>query len=214
MFTFTDVSYKNILEIPKLKIPSGKITCIVGESGGGKTTLIKLLNHLLSCDTGEIWYKEKNIKDLDPIKLRRKVVMLPQNPVIFPGNIQDNLLIGLHFSDKPPAAPEKLLQVLKAVKLKKDLAAETSKLSGGEKQRLALARILLMEPEVLILDEPSSALDENTESFIMDKVVNFIRTKKKTLIMVTHSLKLARTYGDIIVTIDKGKVLKVEEEVK
>ncbi|PKM79616.1 MAG: ABC transporter ATP-binding protein [Firmicutes bacterium HGW-Firmicutes-13] len=210
MFTFKKVGYKNILDIPELEIPSGKTICIVGESGGGKTTLIKLLNHLISCDTGEICYKGKNLKDLDPIELRREVVMLSQNPVIFPGTIKDNLLMGLQFSEKPFVSDEELLRVLQTVKLNKNLSAEASEMSGGEKQRLALARIILMDPEVLILDEPSSALDEDTENFIIDKVVSFIRAKKKTLIMVTHSRNLARTYGDITVTIDKGKVLKVE----
>ena len=79
-------------------------------------------------------------------------------------------------------------------------------LSGGEKQRVSLARILLLEPNILLLDEPSSALDEKTEKLIIETVVDYIENKNGTLIMVTHSTKIAKEYGDEIVTINHGKI--------
>lgn len=211
MFVLNDVTFKNILNIEKLEIPRNKISCIVGESGSGKTTLLKLLNHLISCEGGEIWYQGKNLKEIDPVLLRREVVMLSQVPLIFPGTLKDNLLIGLEFSEKKPVEDKQLLDLLKSVKLDKDLSANVSEFSGGEKQRLALCRIILMEPEVYLLDEPASALDDETEELIIEQMVSFTREKNKTLVMVTHSKRIARTYGEFIVTLDKGKIIQVEE---
>ena len=214
MFLLSDVTFKNIISIEKLRIPRNKITCIVGESGSGKTTLLKLLNHLISCDSGEIWYQGKNLKEIDPVLLRREVVMLSQAPLIFPGTLKDNLLIGLDFSEKKPVEDKELFELLKSVKLDKDLSANVSEFSGGEKQRLALCRIMLMEPEVFLLDEPSSALDDETEELIIEKMVSFTKKKNKTLVMVTHSKRIAQTYGELTVTMDKGKIIQVEEAVK
>lgn len=211
MFLLSYVTFKNIINIEKLRIPRNKITCIVGESGSGKTTLLKLLNHLISCDGGEIYYQGKNLKELDPVLLRREVVMLSQVPLIFPGTLKDNLLIGLEYSERIPVEDKELLELLKSVKLGKSLSANASDLSGGEKQRLALSRIILMEPEVYLLDEPSSALDDETEEIIIEKMVSFTRKRNKTMVMVTHSKRIARTYGELIVTMDKGKIIQVEE---
>ncbi len=211
MFVLKNVVFKHILQIEQLRIPQRKITCIVGESGSGKTTLLKLLNHMISSDSGDVFYQGKNLQNLDPIQLRREVVMLSQVPLIFPGTVLDNLIIGLEFSEKPPVPEEELRHLLKSVKLGKDLSDNALELSGGEKQRLALCRILLMEPEVFLLDEPSSALDDETEEMIIEQMVSFTKKKKKTLVMVTHSKRIARSYGEFIVTMDQGKINQVEE---
>jgi putative ABC transport system ATP-binding protein len=87
IFSLKNVKYMDILNIEKLDIFQNKITCIIGESGSGKTTLLRLLNNLVSCDSGDILFMGKNINDIDPIDLRRKVVMLPQIPAIFDGNM-------------------------------------------------------------------------------------------------------------------------------
>lgn len=206
MFTLENITYKNILTVSQLTIHEKEITCIVGESGSGKTTLLRLLNHLISPDQGSITFRGDNLLTMDPTGLRRRVVMLPQTPVIFQGTVQDNLAIGLKFSEKPSPSESALMKVLQQVKLDKALSENAENLSGGEKQRLALGRILLMEPEVLLLDEPSSALDDETESLIMNTFVNYAKDMAKTLIMVTHSKALAKDFGDRILQVKGGKV--------
>lgn len=206
MFSLRDVRYKDILKIDELEIEGGKVTSIVGESGSGKTTLLRLLNKLISCDSGEVKYRGENIESVDSVELRRDVVMLPQIPSIFPGNVRDNLQIGLKFSEKPEADDSVLLSVLEIVSLKKSLDEPSENLSGGEKQRLALGRVILLEPEVLLLDEPSSALDEETERIIIGKLVEYTKEQKKTLVMVTHSKKIAKNYSDNIVEIRNGRI--------
>ncbi|MEW5920499.1 MAG: ATP-binding cassette domain-containing protein [Bacillota bacterium] len=215
MFTFKNVRYRNILGIEDLTIPAFQTTCIVGESGSGKTTLLKLLNNLLTCDQGEIFYKGKDIARLDPVRLRREVVMLPQTPLIFPGTVKDNLLAGLYFAEKPLVEGDLLIAMLDRMRLKKDLAHNAAELSGGEKQRLAICRIMLMEPEVFLLDEPTSALDDSTEEMAIEKLIEFARQKNKTLVMITHSKNIARQYGELIITLREGKISGIEEaEVK
>ncbi len=211
MFYLKNVRFKNILNINELAIEAGKITCIVGESGSGKTTLLKLFNHLINYEQGQINYRGEDLKELDAIALRREVILVPQNPVIFPGTVRDNLQIGLLFSKKEPASDERLLEEIHRLGLYKQLDDQTDTFSGGEKQRLALARVILMDPEVLLLDEPTSALDDNTVDKVMDRILDYVKSRGKTLVMVTHSRQLAQMAGHIIITLDNGSVSGIEE---
>ncbi|MDQ0255280.1 putative ABC transport system ATP-binding protein [Evansella vedderi] len=211
MFQLNEVQVGNILFINKLHIPDKRITCIMGESGGGKSTLIKLLNNFIPYDHGKITYNGEDLQLIDPILLRRNVVMVSQVPVMFEGTVQDNLLIGLTFSEKSTPKVEKLQKILSIVCLPKELDVDAEELSGGEKQRLSLARALLMEPEVYIFDEPTSALDEELEDKVMGNIIEEIKRREKTLIMVTHSKKLAATFGEVIVHLKGGKITKVRE---
>ena len=217
MYQLNKVKYKHILDIENLHIPGQQITCILGESGSGKTTLLRLLNKLISCDKGEIRYMGESMKAINAIELRRKVVMLPQSPAIFTGTIRDNLLIGLNFSEKPSVSDDKLLEILDLSHLSRGRAQRPSptifldedaeKLSGGEKQRLALGRVILMEPDAFLLDEPSSSLDEDTEETIINNLVHLTKEKNKTLIMVTHSRKIANQFADNIIELKDGKII-------
>ena len=212
MFRLEGVKYRDILDIHALTIPKNKVTCVVGESGSGKTTLLRLFNKMISCTEGEIYYNNNAISTADSIELRREIVMLPQTPTIFTGTVRDNLLIGLKFSEKPSINDERLTEILKMVHLNKSLEENAENLSGGEKQRLALGRVILMEPTVLLLDEPSSALDENTENIIIEQLVHYTRQNGKSLIMVTHSRKIAQTYSDTIIEIRDGKIVDQKVE--
>jgi len=211
MFDLKNVRFKNILNIKELALEAGKITCIVGESGSGKTTLLKVLNHLINFEQGQINYRGKDLKELDAITLRREVILVPQNPVIFPGTLRDNLQIGLLFSKKEPASDERLLEEIHKLGLYKQLDDQTETFSGGEKQRLALARVILMDPEVLLLDEPTSALDDNTVDKVMGRILDYVKSRGKTLVMVTHSRQLAQMAGEKIITLEDGSVAGIEE---
>ncbi|HDX9710449.1 TPA: ABC transporter ATP-binding protein [Bacillus cereus] len=207
MFILKDVIYKDILHIPYLQIQKEKITCIIGESesGSGKSTLLRMLNDLQSPTSGTIEYNGKLISDYHPIQLRRDVVMLGQTPPIFDGAVKDNLLMGLRLSEKPFPNDDALRSALQTVSLDKQLEDNTSSLSGGEKQRLAFARIVLMDPPVYLLDEPTSALDSDTERRIMKQFTELARKKKKTVIFITHSQQLPEEIADDIIEISKTK---------
>ncbi|PLV57531.1 ATP-binding cassette domain-containing protein [Thermotoga sp. SG1] len=206
MFLLKNVKHKNILEIEELYIPEKMITVITGESGSGKTTLLKILNKMITPDRGEIFFKGESLEKIDSVDLRRKVVMLPQFPVVFPGDVRENLIAGLRFSEKKRPSDERLREILEFVMLKKSLNDDPEKFSGGEKQRLALARVLLMDPDVFLLDEPTSSLDKETGIEIIKRVVDFVRKRNKTLIMVTHDPEL-RKFADRLIEMKDGRVL-------
>lgn len=205
-FYLRKVRYKEILRIDEVEIPHGKVTCIVGPSGTGKTTLLKMLNRMVTPDEGEVFYRGKDIKEIDSVELRRRVVMLPQIPVVFEGDLRENLVIGCRFAEKPLPGDDALKEALAMVKLDKEFPADTAKMSGGEKQRLALARVLLTNPETLLLDEPSASLDQETERLVFDTVTGYARAKEKTLIMVSHSPKMSENYADLIIKVAGGGI--------
>lgn len=206
MFQFKEVKYKEILDLPDLYINSG-ITVLLGASGSGKSTILKMLNKMISPTQGIILYQGKNLKDLSSIEHRRNVTMLSQNPTMFEGNIRDNLTIGLEFQGKEIPDELELAEILKQVQLKKELSESVLNLSGGEKQRLALGRLLLLDPQVYLLDEPSSALDDNTEEIIIQMITEHVKKRDKSAIMVTHSKNIAEKYADEILQIGHGRVL-------
>lgn len=205
MFEILNLKFKKILDIPHLTIDK-PITCIVGSSGSGKTTLLRMLNRLNAPDTGIIVYNGQDIAAMDAVNLRRKVVMLGQTPVIYSGSIEDNLQIGLQFSQKPPASSSAMKEALIKVELAKELTDNCRTLSGGEKQRLCLARVMLMDADVYLLDEPSAALDKETEHLIIDNVTKLVMEKNKQLVMVTHSEQLAPIFPNSLIRIENGQV--------
>lgn len=206
MFQLMNVKVDGILHIDELSIPANQITCIVGPSGSGKSTLLRLLNSLSSPDHGEILFKNKSISSMDPLQLRRSVVMVSQAPVIFDGTIEDNLQIGRTFSEKEPASEEDMNYLLELFSLGKLLDEEAEHLSGGEKQRLSWARAMLLDPEVFLLDEPTSALDEETARTVLLRFRDYVREKSKTVIMITHSQELADQVAENMIDMSRYSV--------
>jgi putative ABC transport system ATP-binding protein len=196
MFRLENVSFYSILDSINMEFAEEKVTCITGKSGAGKSTILKFLNKMLIPTEGRIFYKERPLESIDSVELRRQAVMLQQDPVLFDGSIEENLQIGLKFSKRAPAPPERLKEALQIVLLEKALSDSSEKLSGGEKQRLALARVLLMNPSVYLLDEPTSALDRGTEEAVMERVIQSVKERNGTVIMVTHSESVADRFGE------------------
>lgn len=207
-FTLKHVVYKDILAIEQLAIAAGEITCIVGESGSGKTTLLRLLNKLVNACAGDIYYREKSLVDYDAITLRRQVVMLSQSPIVFDGNLRDNLTIGLKFAQHKMVDDDVLMSLLQALKLDKALDQSVDKLSGGEKQRLTLGRVMLLNPDVFLMDEPTAALDDDTALSMITYVVDHVKEHNKTLVIVTHDKQIATRFGNQIFELNNGRVVK------
>ena len=205
LFEFYDVKFKDIVDIKGLGIKEG-LTAIVGSSGSGKTTILRMLNKMISPTEGRIMYKGKNLKDIPSVKHRREVMMLSQSPVIYEGSIKDNLEIAFGFQERKKPQAEEMVRILEKVHLRKELSAPANTLSGGEKQRLALGRLMLLDPDVYLLDEPSAALDSDTEDIIIQMVSDFARDKGKSVIMVTHSKAIANKYGEFLIEVDGGGV--------
>ncbi|MFP4372414.1 MAG: ABC transporter ATP-binding protein [Halanaerobium sp.] len=207
MFKLENIKFKDIINVEKAELEENIVTAILGSSGGGKTTFLRLLNNMITADQGKISYKDKDIEQYDPVQLRREVVMLPQDPKIFKGSIKDNFKITEEIADNEISKNINYEELLQKVSLPQNLDDNADNLSGGEKQRLALARVMLLEPEVLLLDEPSSSLDKKTEEKIIKMVVDYVRENDRTLIMVTHSPDIAEKFADRIINIESGKIV-------
>jgi len=207
MFKLKDVKFKNILNVEDIELEEKMITAILGSSGGGKTTFLKLLNNMITADQGIIKYKGEEIENYDPVKLRREVVMLPQDPKIFKGTIKENFELTEEIAGNKASKKLNYNELLNKVSLTQNIDDFADNLSGGEKQRLALARVMLLEPKVLLLDEPSSSLDKITEEKIINMVVDYAKENNRTLIMVTHSPEIAKKFADKIINIENGEIV-------
>lgn len=209
MFKLKDIKFKNILDIENLEIHENVVTIVKGESGSGKSTMLKLLNNIISPDSGVVMYNGVDVNDINPITLRREVIMQSQFPNIFPGNVRENLNIIFTLRGEEGLDDEKLLKAMEIVNLKKDLTDDAQNLSGGEKTRLSIARLFLVEPEVFLLDEPGASLDSKTEEILMNNVIAQIKKRNKTLIFISHSDN-PEMIADEIITMKSGKVVSHE----
>ncbi|SDB55763.1 putative ABC transport system ATP-binding protein [Desulfonatronum thiosulfatophilum] len=207
LFEFLDVKYLDVLDLPDLRIDEGRITALVGASGSGKTTVLRMLNKMISPTSGRILFQGRDLAQEDSVTHRRNVVMLSQTPALFGLTVRDNLLAGLRFQDREEPDEQSLTQILEQVRLAKPLQEAADKLSGGERQRLALGRVLLMKPRVYLLDEPSSALDEETAQLIFEMLTSHARADGSTIVMVTHSKAAARNHADVIIEMSGGTCL-------
>ncbi|MCM3672783.1 ATP-binding cassette domain-containing protein [Peribacillus simplex] len=205
IFRLENIRYKGILKIEDLKISACMVTCLTGESGAGKTSLLRLLNRMDDPDSGSIYYRDQLLDKFNPIELRRKVTMLSQSPFTLPGTIEENLQIGLELTEREKKDKAELVKALETVQLQKSLDEGAENLSGGEKQRLALARLLLLKPEVYLLDEPTSALDEEAELTVMSRFLEEVKRERGTVIMITHSKQLAEICSEKRIVLKKAK---------
>lgn len=204
MFKIENLIVNKVLDIKELEL-NASIISIEGQSGSGKSTLLRQLNNLDSPQSGTIYYQDEPLMKIDPMTLRKKVIMVPQDPVVFDGTIRDNLLLGLQLSCEDDVPDSSLNQMLKMFWLDdKELDTSASDLSGGEKQRMALSRVLLMKKaEVFLLDEPSSSLDDDTTNHILDEFINRAKEQKQQIIMVTHDKRVSERYADQKINMDE-----------
>ncbi len=208
MFELKNVKFKDILNIDHLLIDDSGLTMIIGPSGSGKSTLIKMLDNIISPDSGEILYKSDDINTYKAHELRRKVIMQSQFPAIFEGNVRDNLNVARKFSKLADLDDEKLNELLGIVLLDKKLDDNPKDFSGGEKTRLSIARVLAMDSEVYLFDEPTSSLDDDTECNLIENVIKYLKEKNKKIIMVSHSEKLFSLANQIIKVENKTARIK------
>lgn len=202
MFQLKNIIAKDIFTIENLTIKED-ITAIIGQSGSGKSTLLRLLNNLDDATSGMILFNDKNLMDYSPQFLRKKIVMVPQSTVIFDGSIRENLLIGLKLSKQKLVEDQTLSDMLNTFLIDKTLETSASELSGGEQQRLTLARVLLMtEAEVFLLDEPTSDLDDKTTEHVMEELISIAKKNHQKVIMITHNKQVAEKYSNKVINMD------------
>ena len=182
---------RRVLDEITASIPAAGITVVSGPSGAGKTTLLRLCNRLEVPDAGTVSYRGQHLEELDPLVLRRRVGMVFQRPTAFPGSVADNLAVA-----HPDASTEELGTALQQVALDPALLDQEARtLSGGELQRMCLARTLVTRPETLLLDEPTSALDAQPKQ-VFEITTRELAARGITIIWVTHDDAQAARVAD------------------
>jgi putative ABC transport system ATP-binding protein len=208
LFELRDVSLiragRPVLDSISADVPPGA-TAIVGPSGSGKSNLLRLLNRLADPDAGTISYRDRPLAEYDPLALRREVSLVPQLPALLPGSVESNLLYAAGLAGKR-LDPERCLYL---AGLAPEFAErDVAKLSVGEQQRAMLARSLAQEPAVLLLDEPTAALDHAARDAIEATLAQLRRKLDISIVLVSHDPEQARRLGDWVVRLEGGRAIE------
>lgn len=188
------------------EISTGERVAIFGPSGAGKSTLIRLLNRLDEPSTGTVYLEGQDYRQIPPRKLRRRLGMVMQLPNLFPGSVAENIRFG------PTAQGEnldeaRLKDLLSGVDLEGFADRDVGKLSGGEAQRVNLARTLANKPEVLLLDEPTSSLDQTARREVEETILSVLDSGEVTCILVSHDRAQVQRLADRVLMLEGGKLI-------
>lgn len=187
-----------------VEIPASGVTAIIGPSGAGKSTLLRLGNRLEIPARGRVTYRGDDVADLDPLRLRREVGMVFQRPTPFAGTVRENLHVA-----EQGATEDALAEVLSQAELSADLLDRpATELSGGEAQRVCLARTLLTRPGTLLMDEPTSSLDPGARLALEQLAVGLAR-RGTSVVWVSHDLAQVRRIAERVVVMLDGTVAHV-----
>jgi osmoprotectant transport system ATP-binding protein len=195
-----------------LNINKGEFITVIGSSGCGKTTVLKMINGLNTPDKGEIFISGKNIKNENIIELRRKIGYSIQGTSLFPHmTIEKNIsyvpdLINKKNKDEIKESVSKLIKVVGLEESILDRYPE--QLSGGQQQRVGIARALAAQPDILLMDEPFGAVDEITRKQLQDEIIRIHKELGVTIIFITHDIKEALKLGTRVLVMDKGEIVQ------
>ena len=192
---------ETVLDIADLSIEENRVTVITGPNGSGKTTLLKILSGLLLPELGEIFFEGTVLLN----RRKRKILLgnstyVHQTPYIFSGSVKRNVTMGMKGENKCKG-------LLEAFDLAKYRNSRASKLSGGEKQKIALARAAGMERNILLLDEPLAHIDSESK-VVIEKILKAMSAEGKTLIIATHDHNFASDMADKIIYMENGKIVR------
>ncbi len=210
-FNYENDAGKTILDRVDLRIPKGHVIALVGESGGGKSSLIKLVQRLYDPTSGRITWDGVDLRDISVRSLRKQIALVTQETVLFNESIRYNISYG-----KPDASDAELAEAARVAfaaefidelpqKFDTFIGERGILLSGGQRQRLAIARAVLLDAPVLILDEATSALDAESERLVQKALANLMRNK--TSIVIAHRLSTVRR-ADLIVVMERGRIIE------
>lgn len=214
---FDHVDYKiddtKILKDINHGFNQGEITTLVGPSGAGKTTLIRLCNGLISPTKGRIYIHDQPIDEYNPVDLRKKVGMVMQGVTMLKGTVRENLAIPLKLQDKT-LTDEEASRLLDMVGLPASfLDKNSNSLSGGQKRRISIARSLVNRPSVLLLDEITSSLDTVSQQEVESLIKRINEEYKTTIVWITHNLRQALNIGDYSWVMMDGEVIETGKSV-
>ena len=210
-------SYKDklVLRDVSLTVEDNEFIVIIGSSGCGKTTLLKLINKLLPLDRGKIIINGHSIREIQGTMLRRKIGYVLQDGGLFPHlTVKENLELVLKIGDMPEEKrTDRVFELMDMVNMDPKIYCNSypCQLSGGQRQRIGVARAFALDPDLILMDEPFSALDPLTREELQDEIVKLQKEYKKTVIFVTHDMDEAIKCADKICVIEDGQVAQFDQ---
>jgi len=201
------VKDKVLVEDATFEVQTGEVLAIVGPSGSGKSSLLRLLNRLDEPTSGTVFVEGIDYRQISPRDLRRKLGMVNQRPYLFPGTVEDNLRFG-PLQRGESLSQDSVDQLLARVGLKGYASRNVANLSGGEAQRVSVARTLANSPLVLLLDEPTSALDETSKLEVESSIQRVIREQGITCVLVTHDTAQAARLAERALLLESGRIVR------
>jgi len=196
---------KIVLDIKEFMFQSGKIYGIIGPNGAGKSTMLKIIAQLEDKNRGNIFIDNKNVDK----EIMMKMTYLTQKPYLFNTSVFNNIAYPLKFRKYNKVdIKKKVNDIMEAFKITHLSEQSALSLSGGEGQKVALARALVFEPELLLLDEPTSAIDPNSTEHIEKIIIKSNRENNTTILFVTHNVAQAKRVCDDVIFIDEGSIVE------
>ena len=203
-----EVDGDRILDRVSLAVASGETVAVVGPSGAGKSSLLRLLDRLDEPTEGTVRLDGVDYRTLAPEQLRKRVGLVPQSPALRTGTVRENVTIGPRLRGET-VSEERLADLLDAVGLAGYADRDASELSGGEAQRVAIARTVINDPEVLLLDEPTSSLDSAAEAEVERLLADLLASGERTVVLVTHDERQAERLADRVARLRDGRIVDV-----
>jgi len=201
---------RDVLIINSLEIQRGETLAVVGPNGAGKSTLLLVLARLIKPTRGQITFNGSPISQMDDLEYRRKISIVFQDPLLMDMTVEKNIALGLRFrgADKEETRSG-VDRWSKAMGVDSLLGRRANQLSGGEAQRVSLARAFVLDPELLLMDEPFSAVDPPTREQLLKDLSTLLSQDQRTTIFVTHNLKEAAQIGDRVAVVINGELKQV-----
>lgn len=201
------VNDKTLLVDVNFEVRTGEVLAIVGPSGAGKSSLLRLLNRLDEPTSGTVYLEGTDYRQIAPRELRRKLGMVNQRPYLFPGTVEQNLQFG-PLQRGESLSKDAVEDLLRQVGLRGYANRNVANLSGGEAQRVSVARTLANSPLILLLDEPTSALDETSKREVEASIQTVVRDQGLTCILVTHDTAQAARLAARALVLESGRVVR------
>ncbi|MDO5014782.1 MAG: ABC transporter ATP-binding protein [Clostridia bacterium] len=199
MIEFFGLSFLNKIKYPDSKIEKGTLNLLIGPSGSGKSSLLKILNATVDKSSGTVKIDSKPLESYQPLELRKKILMASQHVFLFPGTIEENFDKFYEYRQQPPITNDEKRKFLNICKIDFPLYTKVDQLSGGEKQRIFISICISFRSEILFLDEPTSGLDLKTAESFAKNLKDFFAKEGMTVIVVSHDVELFSKYADFVI---------------